>query len=1018
MGDGRQTDVSERQGRKGRVHSTTVKVEDVVGSHIEDPVTFWGQSIELIQDLLKMSSTLTEMCPFAAKVFGDPIPEKIYGGLYTEDQCWYRCKLKKVMANEKCLMMYVDYGNSETLNKSCIVELSEDLQHPGLASKYRLWGLRVPPKQEVVPFEQGRKFLASLINDKIIRISHRDRTQDGTFLVDAKSDSLNIGQEVLQKGFAENCEVVSNHNLDRLKTDANLSIAGRNAGRFSSHSLKVKNVLESRNVHLGINSKHQMHSGEYKRREQRVDGENVLVYALEKKSHGHVQKHDVIRVHSNQKRLENQNERLREKNIVYLRECRLLETQLIQQQRQLKKMEEELKWHQEAELKLADEQNRDIEMKFKRLAEKVQKLKQVRSELNVNRFGNDLVHAMKVMTEGRIHMPRSMKHLENVWNEYNFTQETLKKCNSLGEVHDLIDKRNEMRNKLYAAAQDFTSEVDMVPIRDRVNVLKHLTCTLSSVYSPYESTHSSDTTFDQFIEWRDSMLQESNNTRDRTAKSLQVLSEWFDNTAKFFELESGDSWSSEEDSKSVKILLDEAEHDVDKEIEMSIAQSGEADNKIIRGAFNEVMQKIEEEQDLLSIIERRHADSVQFKEQVGHWFNTSPNVEHLLSIRSSVKNLKAQLRWKLVEKNNIEDLGYFDDVKTQKIKEEIQKLRDEVHEEIYCERKEYERLANIVQNWFPELALLHPEAAIKSYMQSAGLLNESLERCLFDREPLRELSSKRSVVCSEVKSRRILLKGYSVDYTTEAYMIERAAEYHRAWSVLNENSGLLRILGMFVCKSEPVAYVLVPFYPGCSLKEVQDTNPLNSVEIITVMRDVAVGLQTLHGSNIVHGALHPHNVFVINRQCGIVGDFDFTKTPDQRSKVSWMVAGKLDLVAPEIRSGHSADSASDMFAYGNQLLWLNFSRNDFTVNLDGTVDLSELSMDPKLWSLVLRLTCCSPVDRLRAEQLIEDDYFQTIKTDSIQEVSTSTLEENHATSILVNETNLELPVKKTTENLT
>ncbi|XP_062925354.1 serine/threonine-protein kinase 31-like [Mobula hypostoma] len=996
---------------------STVKVEDVVGSHIEDPVTFWGQSIHLIQDLLKMSSTLTEICPFAAKVFGDPVPEKVYGGLYTEDQCWYRCKLKKVMANEKCLMTYVDYGNSETLNKSSVVELPEDLQHPGLASKYRLWGLRVPPKQEVAEFDQGRKFLASLINDKIIRISHRDRTPDGTFLVDAKSDSLNIGQEVVQKGFAENCEVVSNHNLDRLKTDANLSTAGRNAGVLSSRSLKVKNIPKSRNVHLGINSKDRMHSGEHKRREQRVDGKNGVVCTLEKKSQGRVQKQDVIRVHSDQKQLENQNEGLRAKNIMYLQKCHFLEAQLTQQQRQLKKMEEELKWHQGAELKLLDEQNHDIEMKLKCLAEKVQKLKQVRSELNADRFGNDLVHAMKVVTEGRIHMPHSMKHLENIWHEYNFAQETLQKCNSLDEVDDLINKRNKIRNKLHAAAQDFTSEVDVVPVRDRVNVLKCLTCTLSSVYGPYESVHSSDTMFDQFIERRDRMLQESNNRRARTVKSLQMLSGWFGNTAKFFELDSGDSWPLGEDSKSLKILLDEAERDVDKEIEMFIPQNCEAVNEIIHGAFNEVMQKIEEEQGLLSIIESRHADSVQFKEQAGQWFNTCPNVEHLLLIKSSVKNLKAQLRWKLVEKNNLEDLGHFDDVKTQKIKEEIQKLRDEVHEEICCERKEYERLAGIVQNWFPELALLHPEAAIKSYMQSAGLLNENLERSLFDREPLRELSSKRSVVCSEVKSKRILLKGHCVDYTTEAHMIERAAEYHRAWSVLKENSGLLPILDMFVCKSEPVAYVLVPFYPGCSLKEVQDTNPLNSAEVITVMRGVAVGLRTLHGSNIVHGALHPHNVFVINRQHGVLGDFDFTKTPDQRTNVSWMVADKLDLVAPEVRSGHAVVPASDMFAYGNQLLWLNFSRNDFTVNLDGTVDLSEMNMDPKLQSLVSRLTCCSPVDRLRAEQLIEDDYFQTIKTDSIQEASTSILEENHATSILVNEINSELPVKKTTENL-
>jgi serine/threonine-protein kinase 31 len=36
--------------------------------------------------------------------------------------------------------------------------------------------------------------------------------------------------------------------------------------------------------------------------------------------------------------------------------------------------------------------------------------------------------------------------------------------------------------------------------------------------------------------------------------------------------------------------------------------------------------------------------------------NKSPSVEHLLSIKKTLKGLKAQLRWKLVEKNNLEEV--------------------------------------------------------------------------------------------------------------------------------------------------------------------------------------------------------------------------------------------------------------------------------------------------------------------------------------------------------------------------
>lgn len=44
------------------------------------------------------------------------------------------------------------------------------------------------------------------------------------------------------------------------------------------------------------------------------------------------------------------------------------------------------------------------------------------------------------------------------------------------------------------------------------------------------------------------------------------------------------------------------------------------------------------------------------------------------------------------------------------------------------------------------------------------------------------------------------------------------------------------------------------------------------------MKGVAQGLHTLHKADIIHGSLHQNNVFALNRQHGIVGDFDFTKS--------------------------------------------------------------------------------------------------------------------------------------------
>uniref|UniRef100_A0A8C0AU45 Tudor domain-containing protein n=1 Tax=Buteo japonicus TaxID=224669 RepID=A0A8C0AU45_9AVES len=130
------------------------KVEDVVGCHIEDAVTFWAQNVSRCNDLLKLSCALAEACPRANAVVGTPDFSKIYGGCFSEDGCWYRCMVQRVINSEKCQVLYIDYGNSEVLNRSDIVEIPPNLQCPSVAKKYALWGLQIPTHQNLNMFDQ------------------------------------------------------------------------------------------------------------------------------------------------------------------------------------------------------------------------------------------------------------------------------------------------------------------------------------------------------------------------------------------------------------------------------------------------------------------------------------------------------------------------------------------------------------------------------------------------------------------------------------------------------------------------------------------------------------------------------------------------------------------------------------------------------------------------------------------------------------------------------------------------
>lgn len=52
---------------------------------------------------------------------------------------------------------------------------------------------------------QGKKFLSSLVFEKEIKIHHKAKHKDGTIIVQAEYEKIDIGEEVTKAGFAEKC---------------------------------------------------------------------------------------------------------------------------------------------------------------------------------------------------------------------------------------------------------------------------------------------------------------------------------------------------------------------------------------------------------------------------------------------------------------------------------------------------------------------------------------------------------------------------------------------------------------------------------------------------------------------------------------------------------------------------------------------------------------------------------------------------------------------------------------------
>ncbi|XP_030778285.1 serine/threonine-protein kinase 31 isoform X2 [Rhinopithecus roxellana] len=908
------------------------KVEDVVGSHIEDAVTFWAQ---------------------------------IYGGLFSEDKCWYRCKVLKIISDEKCLVRYIDYGNIEILNRSDIVEIPLELQFSSVAKKYKLWGLHIPSNQEVTQFDQGTTFLGSLIFEKEIKMRIKATSQDGTVIAQAEYGSVDIGEEVFKKGFAEKCKPTSRTDIcEEKKLDP---------GQLVLRNLKSPIPLWGHRSNQSTFSRPKGHLSEKLTLDLKNENDagNPMTFPKESLAVGDFNlgsNVSLAKIKQDQKLIE-ENEKLKTEKDALLESYKALELkveQIAQELQQEKAAAVDLTNHLESTLKTC------IDTRMKNLAAKMEILKEMRHVGISVYFGNDLSDAIQVLNEGCFTTPASLNGLEIIWAEYNLAQEKIKTCEYVNEGNILIAQRNEMQQKLYMSVEDFVLEVDESSLNKRLKALQDLSVSLEAVYGEAKEGANSDEILKKFYDWKCDKREEFTNVRSETDASLQRLVAWFQRTLKVFDLSVEEPLISEDAVDNIDEILEKTESSVCKELEIALVDQGDADKEIILNTYSQVLQKIRSEERLIATVQAKYKDSIEFKKQLTEYLNKSPSVDHLLSIKKTLKSLKARLRWKLVEKNNLEESDDPDGSQIEKIKEEITQLRNNVFQEIYHEREEYEMLTSLAQKWFPELPLLHPEIGLLKYMNSGGLLTMSLERDLLDAEPMKELSSKRPLVCSEVNGQIILLKGYSVDVDTEAKVIERAATYHRAWREAEEESGLLPLIFLFLCKSDPMAYLMVPYYPRANLSTVQASMPLNSEEALKVMKGVAQGLHTLHKADIIHGSLHQNNVFAINREQGIVGDFDFTKSVSQRASVNMMV-GELSLISPEMKMGKPASPSSDLYAYGCLLLWLSVQNQEFEINKDGIPKVDQFHLDNKVKSLLCSLIYYR--SSMTAEQVLNAECF-------------------------------------------
>jgi eukaryotic-like serine/threonine-protein kinase len=188
-------------------------------------------------------------------------------------------------------------------------------------------------------------------------------------------------------------------------------------------------------------------------------------------------------------------------------------------------------------------------------------------------------------------------------------------------------------------------------------------------------------------------------------------------------------------------------------------------------------------------------------------------------------------------------------------------------------------------------------------------------------------------------------------------------------------------------------YLVMPMVDGGSLSDRMASQTFSIDEVLSVGRQVAVGLSAAHALGIVHRDLKPSNVLCVDGIRHVVlADFGLARAATDESMTgSAAMLGTPQYMSPEQAQGRSVDGRSDLFSLGTLMHAMASGTSPFAAETpfatlskivhDDPPPLSTLRDDVPFWMdrLITRLLCKDPDDRFASAAEVESLIAQAIR---------------------------------------
>ncbi|XP_025097157.1 serine/threonine-protein kinase 31-like isoform X3 [Pomacea canaliculata] len=933
------------------------ELEHAMITHVETPTLLWAQVLNdsKVEEQSQITVRLAEVCPTACAVQGSIDMNKIYGCKFSEDGLWYRCQVKSKHNSDKMKVQYIDFGNCEEVNPKDLVELPDDLTTPKpCAIKIVLHNIRYNIAKE----KEAIAYVREQTENQYIDIQSRFRLPDGSgHFVDVYVNGLHLNQDLVDKDFA----------VQKMLNKAMLPRGGGDASTrppFPSGESVGAGVLGSLPTNSGFGGPGIGPLGSGSRQ---VVGEPGKIRVTIGGGPG------ISSSFSDQPFLKpdqsisdiKQDLKVKARNLEKItKERDIACAELNSLKGKIKNMQSEFSRLQAS----------NITALIHRAADMAEKVRKIRSQFSHDQ-PSPVEEAIKLACSTDKLQDSSIPSLSAVMTtlkNYRAQQSEICQLTDAKPSQEMLESRNVTRKLLYKQLTSCIQEMEQMPITERVQSISQTLDKLNCQYDAYFSMSIQETPdlpslLAQYDNFKTQRKEDFRNARLQTDQQEAIVGTALQNIREQMSVTS----DGHRDASDLDLSCQLRQYCQCLQHEVTVTNiEGSQDASFIASLVQTVYRELKSEVLCANNFLRMHSEFSALHSSIEGWLDNTPTMDKLMACRQTLKVLRSKLRHRLADKHDAEE---NDDKQLHEIEKDVISIQREIHESLIAEDKEMSELAKLVDSHFPELLLQHPDCGIDIYLTYNGLIKPSHEVDHFDLKPVPAANG--GLFYSMFAGNCVIIMECLLSDGHHMGREEFLAQLTTYNSI--SHPALLHPVTVFFDKNNRHAYLQFE-KDGDILANYVEHARLTKMDVYQVVKSVVEGLKMLHEKKVLHGEVHPHNIIL--RPDGTAGLLppDLSCCPLDRAKNKYAAPNGIEFIDPAVQSlpaNSEPNGSVDIFSVGVLTLWLCCPTTRVRCKPDGSIDVSQLSLDQWASGLVKTLTAHVPQLRPSAEMLLQTNYF-------------------------------------------